>query len=92
MNEYSVATRRLKACTINDPVLEQYLRNEDHNIYGNSGCNGAAVNRITFTIKEFLLVLSVVLWSLQKFTLLLWSLEGVVKLKYCVGRKTCESN
>jgi len=61
LNEYSVVRRRLQASRINYPVLQQYLRNEDHNIYGNLGCNGPAVNRITFTKKELLLALLVVL-------------------------------
>ena len=61
LNEYSVVTKRLQACRINHPVLEQYLRNEDHNIHGNLGCNGTAVNRITFTKQESFLALLVVL-------------------------------
>ena len=33
------------------------------------------------------MALLVVLWSLLPFAVFIWSIEGVVKEKYCVGRR-----
>jgi len=38
------------------------------------------------------MALLVALWSLLRFAVFIWSIEGVVKEKYCVGRRACFSD